>query len=152
MNLRKKLYAVAAAAVLGTVAPHAFADGHGGACEPEILSSSVQATPAITNVSGVCLDLADVTSTKGPPTTQSVKVEAWVDGNFVQLLSPPVKGSGGYTTDGTTHVLQTIAVCGKDSGDGITTVRITRPYLTGDGKARSRTEESQVAVAFQGGC
>jgi hypothetical protein len=157
MNLRKKLFAVSAAAVFGAVTPQAFADdgkdGHKN-CEPEILSSSVQPTPTITAVSGVCLDLLDAVSTSGTPTTKPVKVEAWVDGGFVTLaLNPPATTGNRYTKNGTTNVLETIAVCSAtDKGDGITTVRITRPYLTTGGKAKSTTGESQVAVAFDGGC
>ena len=151
MNLRKTFFAAGAAAVLGAVAPQAFAEGRKD-CEPEILSSSVQAAPNVTAVSGVCLDLADVVSTSGPATTKVVKVEAWVDGAFVPLALGPGTGNV-YTKNATTHVLETIAVCsGTDDGDGITTVRITRPYLSKGGKAKSATEEFQVAVAFTGGC
>jgi hypothetical protein len=159
MNRRKKLFAIIAAAVLGTVAPQAFADDHRGGkddkggkgCEPEILSSSVQASGA-TVVSGVCLDLADAVSTSGPPKTKTVNVEAWVDGAFVPLAVGPGTGSV-YTKNAVTNVLETIAVCSlTDKGDGVTTVRITRPYVTGSGKAKSTTEESKVAVAFDGNC
>lgn len=157
MNLRKKLFAVSVAAVLCTTAPHAFADGSKEKqkdCEPEILSSSVQGVPAITAVSGVCLDLADAVSTSGPATTKAVKVQAWLDGAFVPLTQTSVPGPGNvYTKNAVTNVLETIAVCSTTfTGEGITTVRITRPYLTAGGKAKSTTEESTVAVAFKGNC
>ena len=155
MNRRTKLYAVIAAAVLGMAAPEAFADdkkGDGKECEPEILSSSVQAATGVTFVSGVCLDLADAVSTSGPPKTKTANVEAWVDGAFVPLALGPGPGNV-YTKNAVTNVLETIAVCSAtDTGDGITTVRITRPYVTGSGKVKSKTEESRIAVAFDGGC
>jgi hypothetical protein len=154
MNLRKKFFAVSAAAVLATVAPQAFADdgkGKNKECDPEVLSSSVHAGPAITVVSGVCLDLLDASSTSGPPTTKVVKVEAWLDGAFEPLVLNAVSGNL-YTKNATTNVLETIAVCSDTVGVGVTTLRITRPYVAKNGKAKSTTEESQVAVAFKGGC
>jgi len=152
MNLRQKLFAVSAAAVLGTVAPLAFADGPKDSkhkeCEPEILSSTVQAGHTV--VSGVCLDLADAVSTSGPATTKTVRVQAWLDGAFATLDLALVPGPGNvYTKNAVTNVLETIAVCSSSAtGDGITTVRITRPYLTTSGKAKSKTEESTIAVAI----
>ncbi len=51
------------------------------------------------------------------------------------------------------NVLETIGLCGTTlTGEGITTVRITRPYLTTSGKAKSKTEEATVPVAFKGNC
>ena len=157
MNLRKKMFAVSAAAVLCAVAPQAFADGSKEKqkdCDPKILSSSVQGVPAITVVSGVCLDLADAVSTSGPATTKAVTVQAWLDGAFTPLTLALVPGPGNvYTKNAVTNVLETIAVCSTTvTGEGITTVRITRPYLTANGKAKSTTEESTVAVAFTGNC
>jgi hypothetical protein len=156
MNLRKRIFAVSAAAALAAVAPQAFADGKKDdghrECSPEILSSSIHPTgAAVTAVSGVCLDLVDVASTSGPATIKTPKVEAWMDGDFVELTLAALPGNRYAKT--AANVLETIALCSATtSGEGITTVRITRPYLTKSGKAKTTTEESQAAVSFKGGC
>lgn len=145
------LLAAIAAATVG-IAPIAHADSHGGGCEPEIMSSSVKGSPpALTSVSGFCLDLVDVVTPTTPPVTKSPKVEAWVDGAFVALTLGA--GPNSYTKNATTNVLETLAICSaSDSGVGMTTLRITKPYLTSSGKVKWESEESRVAVAFAGGC